>query len=40
MVFEPLAIVINRLSPTEREFVITSDFKKYDKIMQAIKEIM
>jgi tRNA threonylcarbamoyladenosine biosynthesis protein TsaE len=40
MVFERLAIVINRLSPTETEFVITSDFKKYDKIMQAIKENM
>jgi tRNA threonylcarbamoyladenosine biosynthesis protein TsaE len=39
MVFEPLAIQIRIISPTEREFVITSNYSKYDEIMTAIKEI-
>ena len=40
MIFEPLEIRITRLGDTSREFVITNNYKKYDKIMENIKEMI
>ncbi len=39
MVFEPLDIQIKILDNNSREFVITSNFSKYDVIMEDLKEI-
>lgn len=39
MVFEPLDIQIKILDNNSREFVITSNYSKYDVIMEDLKEI-
>lgn len=38
LIYEPLDIQITILDDTSRQFKIVSNYKKYDKIMDAIKE--
>jgi tRNA threonylcarbamoyladenosine biosynthesis protein TsaE len=39
MIFEPLDIQIRILGDNKREFIITNKYKKYDKIMDELKEL-
>lgn len=38
LIYQPLEIKIKIINDNQREFVISSEFKKYDRIMEAIKE--
>ena len=38
LIYQPLDIKITILNDTEREFKITCNYKKYEKIMSLIKE--
>lgn len=40
MIFEPLEIKITILDNTSRRFVVTSNYSKYDEVMNALKEAL